>query len=260
VDLRDAKLRRAYATARRLRAFYGPLVQTDRDPLQLYVGLLRYAVHTLAFDEPSTLQKHWALYTACRLTERITHRLRAPTRLRVDWIDTRHTRPGRLGLTLLPGRRDYGRSLDEDLAVLQELGVGHVLCLATTEELHRCGVGDLLERYREAGFGAHHVPILDQRVSSAALMRELVAELRQLTEEGENVLVHCVGGLGRSGLVAGCYLRAAGLDGQAAIDAVRRARSPRAIESTEQEDFVRAFDGETGTAQGAARSTSRRRR
>lgn len=217
-------------------------MHTDRDPLQLFVGLLRYAVHTLAFDEPSTLQKHWALYTACRLAEKITRRLGAPTRLRVDWIDERHTGPGRLGLTLLPGRRDYGRNLDEDLEVLRSQSVGRILCLTTQEELHHYGVGDLLARYGQAGFGAHHVPILDQKVSSPEQMRELVAELRQLTQDGESVLLHCVGGLGRSGLVAGCYLRAAGLDADAAIAEVRRARSPRAIESEEQERFVRDFE------------------
>ncbi len=244
--LSDAKLRRAYATAQRLRSFYGPLVQTDRDPLQLFVGLLRYAVHTLSFDEPSTLQKHWALYTACRLSEKIARRLGAPTRLRVDWLDDRHSGPGRLGLTLLPGRQDYGRNLDEDLAVLRELGVSRILCLTTDEELHHYGVGDLMARYRQAGFGTHHVPILDQKVCSNEQMRELVAELRQLTQDSESVLVHCVGGLGRSGLVAGCYLRAAGLGPQEAIDEVRRARSARAIESEAQETFVRSFDWNAG--------------
>ena len=54
--------------------------------------------------------------------------------------------------------------------------------------------------------------------------------------------MHCVGGLGRSGMVAACYLkRAAGLDGRAAIEAVRDARSNRAIETVEQEGFVEGY-------------------
>ena len=98
-----------------------------------------------------------------------------------------------------------------------------------------------LPTHPRAGFDARHVPILDQKVPSTEQARELVAELRRLTADGEAVLLHCVGGLGRSGLVAGCYLRAVGLGPDAAISEVRRARSTRAIESEAQEAFVRAF-------------------
>ncbi len=125
--------------------------------------------------------------------------------------------------------------------MLHELGVGRIICLATDEELQHYGVRELMARYGQAGFGASHVPILDQKVSSMEQMHQLVAQLLQLTSDGESVLLHCVGGLGRSGLVAGCYLRAAGLDPEAAIAEVRRARSLRAVESQAQEAFVHDF-------------------
>jgi len=42
------------------RTFYP--VASDRDPLAVVIGQLRYAVHTLGFDESRSLQKQCALY------------------------------------------------------------------------------------------------------------------------------------------------------------------------------------------------------
>ena len=57
-------------------------------------------------------------------------------------------------------------------------------------------------------------------------------------EKGANILIHCVGGLGRTGLVSACYLIHQGMSAQDAIDEVRSVRSKRAIESESQELFV----------------------
>ncbi|HMU75943.1 MAG TPA: protein-tyrosine-phosphatase, partial [Elusimicrobiota bacterium] len=58
---------------------------------------------------------------------------------------------------------------------------------------------------------------------------------------GARVAVHCVGGLGRSGLVAACFLKSRGASTDEAIVEVRRVRSPRAVESAVQEQFVTNF-------------------
>ena len=57
-------------------------------------------------------------------------------------------------------------------------------------------------------------------------------------QKEEKVLLHCVGGLGRSGLVAASYLKYKGLKSDEAIAAVRKTRGPRAVESKIQEEFV----------------------
>jgi protein-tyrosine phosphatase len=57
------------------------------------------------------------------------------------------------------------------------------------------------------------------------------------------VVVHCVGGLGRSGMTVACWLVAEGLPAAAAIAEVRRVRSPRAVETDAQAEFVAAFQG-----------------
>ena len=47
--------------------------------------------------------------------------------------------------------------------------------------------------------------------------------------------------LGRSGTTAACSLVAAGITPDAAIAAVRKARGPRALETTVQKDFIATF-------------------
>ncbi|TBR17265.1 isochorismatase family protein [bacterium] len=239
VGLRSQELVRAWGTVRALRAHHGPLLGSDRDPLQAFIGQLRYAAHTLSFDESDRRQKLWALYAVGRLGAAVADRYRRVGPLRVDWLEA--AGPGRVGLTLLPGRRDYGRVLADDVAALKAAGVTHVACLATPPELHHFGVDGLLGAYRAAGLEAFHLPVLDQRVPSREDMRRLLAWTSGALGAGAKVVVHCVGGLGRAGTAAACLLRSRGLSAPKALAEVRRARGRRAVESASQEDFVRRF-------------------
>jgi protein-tyrosine phosphatase len=239
--LTNPNLVRAYETLSLLRSFYPPLIHEARDPLQLHIAQLRYAAHTVSFDEPNLWQRQWALYTASLCAQQIVERLQRSGPLRVDWLAAQYTQAGKLGLTILPGRRDYLRELDVDLASLKQQNVSHVVCLIAPNEFGRYGVDNLLQAYQEAGFSVHHRPIMDQRVCSQAEMRETVQWISGNLAQGASIMVHCVGGLGRSGTVAASYLKSQGLDTDAAIAEVRRARSPRAIETKLQEDFVAAF-------------------
>ena len=240
--LQAPALVRAHETVKLMRGFYPALVQFDRDPLQLLVGQMRYAVHTLGFGESAELQRRWALYTACRCAEQVVERIERRGPLRVDWVD-RKTAGGWLGLTLLPGRRDRGRDLDADLEALRQQQVSHVVCLVPPDELEHFGAEALLQRYAGAGVAVRHLPMVDQRACSVAEMDGVVQWIKgAMAVPDSRVMVHCVGGLGRAGTVAACYLRRArGLSTEAALAAVRAARSSRAVESEEQEAFVRGY-------------------
>jgi protein-tyrosine phosphatase/nicotinamidase-related amidase len=235
-------LARTWSILGMLRGYHGPLVHSDRDPLQASVGLLRYAVHTLGFDECNPWQKRWALYAAGQLAGVVEQELQRSGQLRVDWLDS-GPGPGKVGLTLLPGRRDLGRDLDWDLAALQEEQVARVVCLVPSDELASYGAGDLLRQYAARGLRVHHSPIVDQGLSSLDEMRATVRFIQDGVAAGENVVVHCVGGLGRSGITAACWLVAEGLPATAAIAEVRRIRSPRAVETDAQAEFVAAYQG-----------------
>ena len=159
-------LARTWQTAGILRGFYPELLGPRRDPMQALIAMVRYAVHTLSFDESDVRQKQWALYTAGRAARRLTDDLHRSVPLRVDWLETGGA--GRVGLTILPGRRDRGRDAAADIARLTAERVTDVLCLLPDGELAAYGVPDLLGRYRAAGLGVRQAPIADQSVPTLA--------------------------------------------------------------------------------------------
>ena len=232
---------RTYKAIQILRSYYPPLIEHDRDSLQLLIGQLRYSLHTLIFFESNHLHKWWALYNSGHFCSLIKNRILKGGKLRIDWVDHELLKKGNIGLTILPGRKDYSRSVDEDLKQLKAYEVDTVIPLITDDEFSHYGVSDLLEKYEEYEFDVHRLPIMDQLVSSEEEMNELISLLDNEINNDKKVLLHCVGGLGRSGLVAACYLKYKGLKSDDAISAVRKVRGPRTVESKIQEDFVKDF-------------------
>ncbi|HMV80586.1 MAG TPA: isochorismatase family protein [Leptospiraceae bacterium] len=238
--LKTDRIIRAFDTVSLLRSYYPELIETDRDPYQLYTGLMRYAMHTLSFDESSLWQKKLALYSGARLSEKIGRVLRASGKLRIDWIEFQERKEkGKMGLTILPGRKDRDRDIDADIATVKEHGITHVLTLVTRDELEYYGVSDLLENYSSAGIECRFFPILDQAVPTMESALPVLEWMEKVLSDG-NLLIHCVGGLGRSGLMAGAYLiHHYKFSWKRAFETVRSCRSRRAIESRVQEDFLK---------------------
>lgn len=165
-------------------------------------------------------------YAACKFAALVEQDVQRSGQLRVNWLAGR-TGFGKVGITLLPGRRDFGRDLERDLAALQEERVGHAVCLVPIDELASYGVNNLLQRYTARGLRVRHSRIMDQGISSLEEMRATVRFIHDGVVAHENVVVQCVGGLGRSGMTAACWLVAEGFSATAAIEEVRRVRSQR---------------------------------
>jgi ADP-ribosyl-[dinitrogen reductase] hydrolase len=62
--------------------------------------------------------------------------------------------------------------------------------------------------------------------------------LRAILKKGQNILVHCRGGLGRAGMISARLLVEHGVEPEEAIAHVRAVR-PDAIETREQENWVK---------------------
>jgi cyclin-dependent kinase inhibitor 3 len=161
--------------------------------------------------------------------------------------------PGRwqIDLTLQPGRR-----LDEDLASLCACGTTTLVVLLEEWEMARIGLAELIEHARRAGLEVLWYPIPDgtapSDLDSAALLVERILERLAARR---TVVVHCHGGVGRSGAIAAATLVAAGAHPERALELVRRER-PLAATAPGQEEFVREFEGawERRRARGTGRS------
>ncbi len=156
-------------------------------------------------------------------------------------------------ITLAPGKKDTGKSgiiwrrdLGADLDRIKDQGITTLVPLLTDEELARLEIPDLVAEARARGLEVWRFPFHDAGIPAS--MEQALGFVRELCSRyagGERLLVHCNGGLGRAGTIAACVRLALGLDGtpDQAVSAVRKARSPRAIENPEQEEFVREFHG-----------------
>jgi protein-tyrosine phosphatase len=78
-------------------------------------------------------------------------------------------------------------------------------------------------------------------------MRSILKRIRKGVDEGRLVYVHCLGGHGRTGTAAGCWLLDRGIaaDGEEALEIIRKARlheerlrNRTSPETGEQRDFV----------------------
>ena len=173
--------------------------------------------------------------------------------LRVDLVDNAELGvPGNLGMTIAPGMKDdarggrWERDLDADLRRLKEAYNTDVLVsLMEQEEYERFGIADLTQRTEAFGIEVLHFPITDvstPRQSQTDEYATLVQTIIDRLARGETVVIHCRGGLGRTGTVAATVLVALGHPTDEAIGIVREARSHRAIETFEQEEYVRRFE------------------
>ena len=241
LDISNVAIAKTYETLRVLRSYYPNLVKMDRNPTQLFIAQLRYAMHTLAFDESNDWQKKWALYNAGHFSKIISARIKETGVLRVDYISSNNLKENQLGLTILPGRKDYSRNLEEDIKELKKQDINVIIPLITQDEMEHYGVPDLINQYRKANFEVQSLAIKDQKAPSLDEVNKLITFINLKFSEGKKVLVHCVGGLGRSGLIAACVLKNHGLSSVEAIDCVRVSRSLRAIETTVQEKFVESY-------------------
>jgi ADP-ribosyl-[dinitrogen reductase] hydrolase len=168
----------------------------------------------------------------------------------VNWIPIEGDK-GRIGLTLCPGKYQptswtggWDRQLSIDLGTLVELKTDRIVSLITEEDMEMLRVTELPQEIVEQGMDWDHLPFEDTTAPSARWLEEAKPVFRALLAsipEGENVVVHCMGGLSRAGTFASIYLWLRGSSMADAIARVRKERSSRAI-NNRQEDFLHRLD------------------
>jgi atypical dual specificity phosphatase len=124
--------------------------------------------------------------------------------------------------------------VDADWQAISEAGIDLIVNLH--ERAHAADVL-LAHRVREV-----HLPVVDFTPPTPEQLVVGVAAIRSAVANDQKVLVHCGGGLGRTGTLVACYLVDTGLAADDAIAQVRRSR-PGSIETKAQEQAIHAFAG-----------------
>ena len=169
--------------------------------------------------------------------------------IRVDWVYI-DDQKGKVGLTFCPGKKQkyamtgsWKRDLEIDLDVIKSRGCAALITLMEEQELKYVEVPkDRMEIVtRSHGMDWFFLPIKDADIPDSEFERSWnVAGKRliSLLNDKQSIVVHCLGGLGRSGTIAARLLVELGIDPDEAIDRVRLAR-PGAIETKAQEEYIK---------------------
>ena len=174
---------------------------------------------------------------------RILTSLNSP--LRIDAVEL--AEGGRIGMTLCPGKQRPGsisghwvRDLAVDLDVIRQWPADIVITLLEDFEFGEVGVTALGPEVAARGMRWLHLPIPDKAAPGALFQTAWQicgAAVHTCLATGGNVLIHCMGGIGRTGTVAAQILIERGMQRSTAIDCVRRVRQG-AIETPAQEAYL----------------------
>ncbi|KAL0213901.1 hypothetical protein P9112_006085 [Eukaryota sp. TZLM1-RC] len=177
--------------------------------------------------------------------------------LKIDYFDfhtisTKLPREWRLGLTELPGcqRSGYTRCLNTDLATIQTHSFSHVIILLQKRELSKYNVHNLLSSYESINITPFLFEIEDGHPPSTHQLKEITSLIFTFNpnpnlnlNRNSNIkpLLHCQGGLGRTGVVVAALVLVLG-EGRFSVDEsiakVREVRGPRAVQTVKQFKFL----------------------
>lgn len=134
---------------------------------------------------------------------------------------------GSLAGSALPGLLN---ELDADLEFIRAQGISRIVSLTSRA---------LPERVREQGFELIHFPIADMGIPTPRSCAALCAQLLDGLEQ-RPVLLHCKGGLGRTGTIAACCLVGLGRAPEQALLEVRSI-NPNYVQTGSQAKFIEHY-------------------
>uniref|UniRef100_A0A2P2I0S5 protein-tyrosine-phosphatase n=1 Tax=Hirondellea gigas TaxID=1518452 RepID=A0A2P2I0S5_9CRUS len=168
--------------------------------------------------------------------------------LKVDKLELPHglfAGRGSVFISGLPGCwfRNVHQDLRQDMHELKSLGITDAIILLTKNELRKYRAPSLFSMYEEYNILAHHHPWTDGTAPSLEFTITLLSKVVELLNASRSVLIHCMCGFGRTGVLGACLLQWMDddLTPLSSVSLIRSIRSTRAIQTVAQYNFVMDF-------------------
>ena len=165
-----------------------------------------------------------------------------------DYVEPKGVK-GKIILTCFPGRNEEKKSFSEQF-FLEELKIFHRLncsaIVSLVEDIEFKKMYDKKLFVREIynlNLNWFHLPIVDLKAPDHKFVDKWQTSKSLLKNElidGKNIIIHCMGGKGRSGTIAAILLIEFGDNNTDVINIVRDKRNG-AIETKEQENFILSY-------------------
>ena len=147
---------------------------------------------------------------------------------------------GDLFLSSCPG---MGKDLLGDIQIIKDLNIKFLISLVEENELTNLGAKNLFKELDKNKIKLIHFEIINFDIPYLNQYDELNSHIKTISQRilnGENIYIHCMAGLGRTGMIAALILTKFGLSAQQSIKVIRDNR-PGSIETEAQENFVCGF-------------------
>lgn len=118
---------------------------------------------------------------------------------------------------------------EDDIVFLKNRGIDYIVSL-TEKPL-------IQEMAKDAGFGFLHLSIRDMYSPMPRTAHSTILQMHDKIVNGHKLLIHCKGGVGRTGMIGAAYLVYKGLSPEEAIKKVRSVNSSY-IQTKNQEQFL----------------------
>lgn len=141
-----------------------------------------------------------------------------------------------VAMSPLPGKVN----LEEDIELMKSMNISVVVTLVSNEELQQKNLPHFFETLEKNNLEVFHSPIEDYSTPSIEQTDSILNFIQTCIDNKKNVLIHCMGGYGRSGTIMGCFANKY-LNETNPIQYVRNTRGEDAIETEAQEEFVLSY-------------------
>jgi protein-tyrosine phosphatase len=146
---------------------------------------------------------------------------------------------GQLAIVSRPRGGDW---LDDEVRAWRESGLDVIVSLLTADESVRWELAEEAQLCQTCNMQFLGFAIEDHGVPKSQVDTfQLASKLNRALASGQNVAIHCWGGIGRSGMIAACVLVRGGIEPNEALQLVSTARGSTVPDTPQQREWVIEF-------------------